>query len=222
MKLIIDAADIEKIKEISDYFPIAGVTTNPSILAASGREPYEVLGEIRELIGPEAELHVQVISQKAADMVEEGYRIGEKLGEQTFVKIPVTKEGLKAIRIMSARGVPVTATAIYTPMQGYLAGQAGALYAAPYINRIDNLGGDGVQAAKDIHDIFTVNNLKTEVLAASFKNTRQVLELAKYGIGAVTVSPEVIEGFLKLDMVDCAVRQFCRDFEELCGTGETM
>lgn len=222
MKLIIDDGDIEKIKEISDYFPIAGVTTNPSILAASGRRPYEVLSEIREFIGVEAELHVQVISQKAADMVEEGYRIGGKLGERTFVKIPVTKEGLKAIRILSARGVSVTATAIYTPMQGYLAGQAGALYAAPYINRIDNLGGDGVQAAKDIHDIFAVNNLKTEVLAASFKNTRQVLELVKYGIGAVTVSPDVIEGFLKLDMVDCAVRQFCRDFEELCGTGETM
>lgn len=222
MKLIIDDGDVEKIKNVYQYYPVSGVTTNPSILAKSGREPYEVLMEIRDFIGSGAELHVQVLSQTTEDMVKEGDRIREKLGRQTFVKIPVTREGLRAIKILSMEGAAVTATAIYTPMQAYLAGEAGAAYAAPYINRIDNMGGDGIQIARDIHDIFKNNRLNTQVLAASFKNTQQVLELAKYGLGAATVSTDVIEGFLKLDVVKCAVDQFTKDFENLWGKGYTM
>ena len=170
MKFIIDDADVKKIKEIYEYFQVDGVTTNSSILAKSGRQPFDVLKEIREFIGKDAELHVQVIASKAEGMIEDAERILKELGDNTFVKIPVTKEGLKAIKILSQRGVKITATAIYTQMQAYLAGKAGADYAAPYVNRIDNLGANGIQTAKDIHDIFKKNNLKTEVLAASFKN----------------------------------------------------
>lgn len=222
MKFIIDDANIEKIKELYGIYPVDGVTTNPAILAKNGKQPYEALKEIREFIGPEAELHVQVTAAAAEEMVEDAHRIQEVLGNNTYIKVPANREGLKAMKMLSAEGANITATAIYTPMQAYLAGKAGAHYAAPYVNRIDNLGANGVKTAKDIHDIFKKNGLKTEVLAASFKNSQQVLELCEYGIGASTISPDVIEGLIKNDSVAAAVAAFTKDFEELCGAGKTM
>jgi TalC/MipB family fructose-6-phosphate aldolase len=222
MKFIVDYANLDQIKEMYEYFPVDGVTTNPSILAKEGKNPYVLLKEIREFIGAEAELHVQVISLDAESMVKEAHRIQQELGANTYVKVPVTREGLKAMKALAAEGANITATAIYTQMQAYLAGKAGAHYAAPYVNRIDNLGADGIKVAKDIHDIFKKNGLKTEVLAASFKNSQQVLELAAYGVGASTISPDVIEGLIKLDSVTSAVAAFVKDFEGLCGEGKTM
>ena len=222
MKFIIDDVNLEKIKDIYDKFPVDGITSNPSIIAKYGKNPYEVLKEIREFIGLEAELHVQVISENAEGMIEEGHKIIQELGGNTYIKIPVTREGLKAIKILSSENINITATAIYTQMQGYLAAKAGAKYAAPYVNRIDNLGADGIKVAKDIHDIFKNNNLNTEVLAASFKNSQQVLELCKYGIGASTIAPDVIEGLIKNDAVTMAVQAFKNDFEKLCGEGKNM
>ena len=222
MKFIIDDADIAKIKDIYNTFAVDGVTTNPSILAKSGRQPYEVLTEIREFIGPDAELHVQVIAPDAEGMVRDGHRIVEVLGKNTYVKVPTTKEGLRAMKMLHGEGIRVTATAIYTRMQAFLAAKAGADYAAPYVNRIDNLGGDGVKTAQDIHDIFRKNGLNCQVLAASFKNSQQVQELCEYGIGAATISPEVIEALIKNDSVTMAVEAFVKDFEGLCGKGVTM
>ncbi len=222
MKFIIDDADVKKIREIAEYYPVDGVTTNPSILAKSGRNPYEVLEEIRSIIGQEKELHVQVISKDAEGMIAEARKITEVLGKDTYVKIPSVEEGFKAMKALSAEGIHITATAIYTPMQAFLAGKSGADYAAPYVNRIDNLGANGVETAKAIHDIFKNNGLKTEVLAASFKNSQQVLELCKYGIGAATISCEVIEGLVKNASVTAAVDAFIKDFEGLCGEGKNM
>jgi len=222
MKLIIDDAHIDQIKMIYEYYPVDGVTTNPTILAKSGRQPYEVLKEIREFIGAEAELHVQVVAQKAAGMVEDAHRIVEELGQGTFVKVPAVPEGFKAMKALHGEGVKLTATAIYTPMQAFLAAKAGAAYAAPYINRIDNMGYNGVKVAKDIHDIFRNNGLKTEVLAASFKNSQQLLELCEYGVGASTVSPDVIFGLVKNTAITSAIDDFIADFEGLVGAGKTM
>lgn len=222
MKILVDNADIQEIKKIYEFFPVAGVTCNPTILKKAGRNPYDVLKEIREFIGTEADLHVQVISTKAEDMVEEAHHIQEVLGKNTYIKIPVVKEGLKAMKLLSAEGAHITGTAIYNQMQGYLAGMAGAHYVAPYVNRIDNLGYNGVQVAKDIHDMLKGAGLKTELLAASFKNSQQVLELAKYGLGASTIAPDVIEGLIKVDAAALAVDAFTKDFEDLCGEGQTM
>ncbi len=222
MKFLIDDANVTEIRRLVEYYPIDGVTTNPSILAKSGRNPYEVLKEIRSIIGDDLELHVQAVSRKAEDMVKEADKILAETGENTFIKIPTTVEGLKAMKILSAKGIGVTATAIYTAQQAFLAGKAGADYAAPYVNRIDNLGGDGVATAQRIHDIFEMNNLKTQVLAASFKNTQQVLELAEYGVGSATVAPDVIDGIMKNQIVTDAVEAFISDFEGLCGEGKTM
>ena len=170
MKLIIDDAHIDLIKKIYEYYPVDGVTTNPSILAKSGRQPFEVLKEIRSFIGEEAELHVQVVAKDADGMVDDAHRIVKELGANTYVKVPSISEGFKAMKALAKENINITATAIYTPMQAYLAAKCGASYAAPYVNRIDNMGFNGIQVAKQIHDIFKNNNLKTEVLAASFKN----------------------------------------------------
>ena len=222
MKLIIDDAHIDQIRKIYEYYPVDGVTTNPTILAKSGRQPYEVLREIREFIGDEAELHVQVTARAAEGMVEDAHRIIEELGKNTFVKIPSVPEGFKAMMALHSEGIKLAATAIYTPMQAFLAAKAGADYAAPYINRIDNMGYNGIKVARDIHDIFRNNGFKTEVLAASFKNSQQLLELCEYGVGASTVSPEVIFNLVKNEAITSAIDDFIADFEGLVGEGKTM
>lgn len=222
MKLIIDDAHVNLIKRIYQYYPVDGVTTNPSILAKSGRNPYEVLQEIRAFIGGEAELHVQAVSKDADGMILEAERIVKELGEGTFVKIPCIEEGFRAMKLLNKKGIRITATAVYTPMQAFLAAKCGADYAAPYINRIDNMGYNGIEIAKKIHDIFRNNGMKAEVLAASFKNSQQVLELCEYGIGASTVAPDVIEGFVKNQAITAAINDFVKDFEALTGEGKSM
>ena len=223
MKLCIDHADAEAIRRIYEYYPVDGVSTNPSILAAAKRNPYEVLKEIREIITEEGELFVQAVSADAEGMAREAKRITKELGKNTIVKIPCTPEGFKAMKMIHAEGIRLLGTAVYTPMQGILAAKCGCEYVAPYINRIDNMGYDGVQIAKDIHDAIQKNGWDhCGLLAASFKNSRQVLELVKYGVKAVTVSPDVIKGFVKNAAIDAAIAQFAADFEGLAGSNKTM
>lgn len=222
MKLIIDDAHIHQIKRIYDIYPVDGVTTNPSILAKSGRPPFEVLKEIRAFIGPEAQLHAQAIARTAEGMLEDAKRIVGELGDRTYVKIPAIPEGFRAMKLLHAEDIAITATAIYSPMQAYLSAKCGAAYAAPYVNRIDNLGYNGIQVTKQIQDIFTLHGFETEVLAASFKNSQQILELCQYGIGAVTAAPDVIDNLVKNPAVTAAVEDFIRDFEGLTGEGVTM
>ena len=217
MELLIDDANVTAIERIYEYYPVDGVTTNPSILAKSGRPPFEVLKEIRSILGNKLQLHVQAVASDAKGMVEDAHRIVDELPGNTFVKIPSVPEGFKAMKMLQKDGIHTTATAIYTPMQGFLAAKCGASYAAPYINRIDNMGYDGLAVAKAIHDIFQKNELSTKLLAASFKNSQQVLELCKYGIGAATAAPDVIEGFVKNTAIDAAVQAFVDDFQKLTG-----
>ena len=222
MKFFIDDANVEKIRRIYEYYPVDGVSTNPSILARSGRDPYEVLGEIRSIIGEDGELFVQATSATAEGMVEEAHSIAEVLGKNTLVKIPCVPEGFKAMKQLKREGIRFIGTAVYTAMQGVLAAKCGAEYVAPYVNRIDNMGFDGVQVARDIHDAITANGLDSGILAASFKNSQQVLELIKYGVKAVTASPDVIDGFVKNAAIDAAIAQFTKDFQGLVGEGKSM
>lgn len=222
MLILIDDANLDAIKKIYENFPCDGVTTNPSILKKQGGNPMEVLKAIREFLPEGAQLHAQVVSETAEKMVDEANHMLEVLGKDTFIKVPVTTEGIKAIKLLSKENVNITATAIYTSMQAFIAAKAGARYTAPYVNRIDNLGADGVQVAKDIHDMFKLHNLNADVLAASFKNSQQVLNLCKYGIGSVTAAPDVIEGLIKHDATTNAVDVFTKDFYSLVGEGITM
>lgn len=222
MKLCIDTADVAQIRHIYGFIPVDGVSTNPSILAKSGRDPYGVLKEIRSIIGEDGELFVQVTARKAETMVEEAHRIVRELGKTTLVKVPCTPEGFKAMKMLRQEGIRFIGTAIYTTMQGWLAAKCGAEYVAPYVNRIDNMGFDGIQVAKDIHDAIKGSGYDSGLLAASFKNSQQVLELAKYGVKAVTVAPDIIEGLVKNAAIDAAIDAFTEDFEGLCGKGKTM
>ena len=222
MKLCIDDANVEKIRRVYDLFPVDGVSTNPSILAKTRRNPYEVLKEIRSIVGEDGELFVQATALNAEGMVAEAHKIVAELGKTTLTKIPCVPEGFKAMKQLKAEGLRFIGTAIYTPMQGFLAAKCGAEYVAPYVNRIDNMGFDGVQVSKDIHDAITRNGLDSGLLAASFKNSQQVLELVKYGVKAVTVAPDVIEGLVKNAAIDAAITQFTKDFGGLAGEGKTM
>ena len=197
MIVMIDSANLEEIKYLFNYFPYDGVTTNPSILKKENRNPFEQLKDIKNIIPKDTMLHCQVLSKNADEMVKEAEYIVEKLGKDTYIKVPVTEEGLKAISILSKKGINITATAIYTAMQGYMAAKAGAKFVAPYVNRLDNLGYDGVQVAKDIHTLLKNHNFDCKVVAASFKNSQQILELGKFGIEAITASFDVLRNLYK-------------------------
>ena len=214
MKLLIDDANIENIKYLYEYFPVSGVTTNPSILFKNKKDPVETLTQIREFIGDD-ELHIQVLSDNASDIVKEARFLKEKFGANTFIKIPTNKEGLKAMRLLNNDKTRITATAIYSPTQAFLASLAGADYVAPYVNRIDNLGYDGIETTMRIQKILDETNPDTKVLAASFKNTTQVLKLAEYGIDSATCSYEVFEKFVDDSNINKAVADFTNDFNKI-------
>jgi len=222
MKLLIDDANVQEIRRLCDLYPIDGVTTNPSILAKTGRNPVEVLTEIRDIIGPGKLLFAQAIPTDAEGMVRDARAIVKLLGEGTVVKVPSIPEGFKAIRMLKEEGIPSCGTVVYTPLQAYLAAKAGADFVAPYVNRIDNMGFDGVDVVEQIQDILTLHQLKTLVLAASFKNSQQVLMLCAYGIGSATCAPAVIDAFVKNPAIDGAVGDFIRDFAGLAGEGKSM
>lgn len=221
MKLLIDDAHIEEIKRIYDLYPVDGVTTNPSILSKVKKDPKETLLEIREFIGKDALLFVQALPLTAEGMVEDAFAITDLLGKNTVVKIPSIPEGFKAIRILKEKGIQTCGTVVYTPMQAYLAAKAGASYVAPYVNRIDNMGYDGIKVTKEIHDILANNHMESIVLAASFKNSQQVLELCEYGVGASTAAPNVIDAFVNNPAITKAVDDFVNDFNTI-GEGRNM
>lgn len=225
MKLYIDDLNLDKIKELWDLYPVDGVTSNPTILKKNGEQPLEVLKKVREFIGPDKDLMTQVVSVKAEGMVEEAKVIINAIGKKnTYVKVPSNPQGLKAIKLIKAmdKDIQLCATGVYTVAQGFLAAQAGADYVAPYVNRIDNLGGDGLQVTKDIQDILNAYDLPCGISSASFKTTRQVIELAKYGVAAAAINVEVWESFLANAVVDEAIDKFNQDFEDLVGEGKTF
>ena len=223
MKLLIDDAHLDKIKKVYEFFPVAGVTTNPTILSKVGGNPFDTLKKIRNFIGEEADLHVQAVSRRAEKIVDEAKHIVETLGANTYVKIPAVPEGFKAMKILvDTSEILFTATAIYTPMQAFIAGQCGASYAAPYVNRIANMGFNGITVAQEIQQIFSANEMETEVIAASFKNSQQVLELCKCGIGAATVAPEIFFALVKNSAINDAVEDFITDFESFAGKEKSM
>ena len=218
MKLFIDHADTNAIRRLVDLYPIDGVTTNPTILAKAGRNPREALTEIREIIGKDAILFAQAIALDVEGMVKDAKYITQLCGKNTVVKLPSIPEGFKAMKILKEEGITTCGTVVYTPMQALLAAKAGASYVAPYVNRIDNMGYDGTAIVKQIQDILdSYPELECEILAASFKNSQQVLELCAYGIGSITAAPDVIDGLVKNLAIDGAVDTFVKDFEKLTG-----
>jgi fructose-6-phosphate aldolase 2 len=216
MIYLADTANIDELKKLFYYFPIAGVTTNPTIIAASNRKLSEILPDIIEIIEDKM-LHVQMISDMAVDMVREAkaYKKKYSLGDNYFAKIPVSKEGFKAMPMLKDAGINVTATAIFTQQQALVAARAGADWVAPYVNRLDNISSHGIEVVKHIVENIEHFNLNTKVLAASFKTVDQVHRVSMVGSHAATISYEIIEMLRSHPMTDMSLDWFKRDAKGL-------
>lgn len=216
MIYMLDTADLTAIKKAIDLYPVVGVTTNPSIIAKENRSLREILLDIRELIGPDRMLHAQVMGKDADTMLKEAKAL-RTIDSQIIVKIPVTQQGIKAIKLIHAEGIRITATAILTPQQALMAAVAGAEFLAPYINRLDNICSDGVAVAAEIVQLIETYKLDAKVLAASFKNVQQVHKIALAGAHAVTIAPDVMHLLLVHPLTDSGVAGFVSDWESVYG-----
>ena len=218
MELLLDTANIAKIRKALEYYPISGLTTNPSIMKAEGKiDFYAHLKEIRSLLGNERTLHVQVISEDAEGILREADVLRSKLGENIYIKTPVSKEGLKAIGIMKKQGFNVTATAIYTTMQGQLAMLAGADYLAMYYNRMLNLDIDADKVFSEVADAIMAGGHDCKIVGASFKNVMQLTNAIADGAQALTVPPELLDTVFANPSIDKAVSDFRKDWATVYG-----
>lgn len=217
MIYILDTADLAVIKHCNEFYPLSGVTTNPSIIAKEKGDFWQILKEIRGVIGNDKMLHVQTVQTTAKKMVEEAKLIKEKIGGDIYIKIPIGEEGLKAVPMIKNLGIGVTMTAIFTPAQALMAAKAGADFVAPYVNRLDNILGDGTNVVAEIVQQFEIYGLDCKVLAASFKNAEQVHRCALCGCHSVTVSADVLKSLITHPMTDAAVEGFERDWKGVYG-----
>lgn len=216
MEFVLDTANAAAIKDLNELLTIAGVTTNPTIITKSGLDPETAIQQIIDILSPEQKLFVQVVKTDYEGIMEEARKISALRPSNMYVKIPVTREGLKAIKQCKKEGIHTLATAIYTSGQGFLAAQNGADYLAPYTNRMCNYG-DGVGEVIRLNDMLKIHDVDSKVIAASFKNTNQVLDLIEGGIDAVTVPPEVVYEMIGHPATKIAVGEFCVNWDKAYG-----
>lgn len=217
MKYLIDTGNVEEIKRCNEFYPLAGVTTNPSLVAREKSDFWALLKEIRSVIGDDKMIHAQTVQTEAEKMVEEALLLKRELGDNFYVKIPMTEDGLKATKLLKREGVGVTVTTIFTPMQALMAAKAGADFVAPYVNRLDNILGDGVAVVEEIVRLFKTHNLDCQVLAASFKNCQQVFECALAGCQTATISADLFKTSISHPMTDAAIVGFEKDWKKTYG-----
>lgn len=216
MEIILDTANLEDIRRYNDIYDITGITSNPTILAKEKAEFFPLLLEIRSIIG-EKQLHVQVTGSICEEMLKEAEALTDRLGKDTYIKVPTNEEGIKTMKVLKSRGNRVTATAIYLPHQAMLAASVGADYVAPYFNRMNNMNVDSKKAIGDMAWLFEHNQIQTKIVAASFKNTQQVMDALMAGAQAVTVSPELYTQMVENPMIDSAIAGFAADWEATYG-----
>lgn len=211
LELYLDSANITDVKYLSLALPLAGVTTNPSIMAAGGMGLNRLLPALTEILGADARFHVQVVSNTTEAIMAEAEKL-HALPFDIVVKIPAHTAGLAAIKRLKKADIPVLATAIYNVQQGMLAALNGADYLAPYLNRIDNLGFDGLQVVSDLQAFIDRYQLPGKLLVASFKNVQQVLQVLKLGVPAVTLPTDIARQCLATPATDAAVEKFSQDW----------
>ncbi|GAA0268299.1 fructose-6-phosphate aldolase [Faecalicatena contorta] len=216
MEIILDTANLEDIRRYNDIYDITGITSNPTILAKEKAEFFPLLLEIRSIIG-EKQLHVQVTGSTCEEMLKEAEALTDRLGKDTYIKVPANEEGIKTMKVLKSRGNRVTATAIYMPQQAMLAASVGADYVAPYFNRMNNMNVDSKKAIGDMAWLFEHNQIQTKIVAASFKNTQQVMDALMAGAQAVTASPELYTQMVENPMIDSAIAGFAADWEATYG-----
>lgn len=210
MKLFIDTANIDEIKEINDWGVICGVTTNPSLIAKEGRDFKEVIHEITSIVdGP---ISAEVISLNADEMVDEALEL-VKIHKNIVIKIPMTKDGLKAVSILSKKGIKTNVTLIFSASQALLAARAGATYVSPFVGRMDDISNEGITVIEDIVDIFDLHGIKTEIISASIRHPMHVIQSAKSGAHIATVPYKVFQAMLNHPLTDIGIEKFLKDWE---------
>ncbi|QTJ53154.1 fructose-6-phosphate aldolase [Dolosigranulum pigrum] len=213
MKLLLDSISKNEIEVLNSVIDCYGVTSNPTIVKKHGKvNLFEHLKEIKK-INVDLELHVQVVGQTKEKILKDAKNIVDALGSDTFIKVPVDKEGLCTIKELKKKGYRVTATAIYSEFQAILAVMNGADYIAPYINRMSNMEKNTVEIIKNLRRFIDHEKYSTQILAASFKNIGQVTEIINAGAHGVTVNPYLINEVLLSPTVNKAIDQFVDDWE---------
>jgi len=215
MKFFIDTANLEAIREVKAMGMCDGVTTNPSLMAKEGRTDTDaLLQEICEVVqGP---VSGEVTALDAAGMIEEGKRLA-KLSEHIVVKVPTTYEGLKAIAALSAEGIPVNATLVFSTSQALLVAKAGAAYVSPFVGRLDDISEDGMQLISDIVEVYQNYEYDTEIIVASIRHPLHVVDSALLGADIATIPPQVIPKLVAHPLTDKGLAAFMADWEKLQG-----
>lgn len=212
MKFFIDTANVEEIRRANDLGVIKGVTTNPSLIAKEGRNFQEVVQEICAIVdGP---ISAEVISTQAPGMIEEAMPLAA-IHPNIVIKVPMTGEGLKAVKVLSARGIKTNVTLVFSSNQAILAAAAGASYVSPFVGRLEDINEDGLKLVEEISTIFKNYAIKTEIIAASIRNVRHVTLAALAGSHIATVPYNVIEQMLKHPLTDAGIAKFLADWEKV-------
>lgn len=212
MKLFIDTANVEEIKEANDLGVICGVTTNPSLIAREGRDFKQVVTEITSIVdGP---ISAEVVSLEHEKMVEEALEL-VKIHKNIVIKLPMTTEGLKSTKILSSKGIKTNVTLIFSSAQALLAARAGATYVSPFLGRLDDIGMNGMNLIEEIVDIFSQHDIKTEIIAASIRSSIHVIEAARLGADIATVPYKVILQMTKHPLTDAGIEKFLKDWESV-------
>lgn len=216
MKFFIDTAKVEDIRKANDMGIICGVTTNPSLIAKEGRDFNEVIKEITTIVDGPISGEVKATTTDAEGMIEEGREIA-KIHPNMVVKIPMTGEGLKAVKVLSAEGIKTNVTLIFTANQALLAARAGATYVSPFLGRLDDISTDGLPLIRQIAEMFAVANIQTEIIAASVRHPVHVTECALAGADIATVPYKVLEQMLHHPLTDSGIIKFQEDYKAVFG-----
>ena len=214
MKFFIDTANVDEIREANDMGIICGVTTNPSLIAKEGRDFNEVIKEITSIVDGPISGEVKATTVKAEDMIAEGREIA-KIHPNMVVKIPMTTEGLKAVKALSAEGIKTNVTLIFSANQALLAARAGATYVSPFVGRLDDICSDGVGLVAQIVDMYRLYGYKTKVLAVSIRNTQHIMQCAEVGADVVTCPLAAIKGLLNHPLTDSGLEKFLADYKKV-------
>lgn len=210
MKLFIDSANVEHIQDINSLGVISGVTTNPSLIAKEGRVFEEVVKEITNIVdGP---ISAEVISEESQEMVNEARALAQ-INPNIVIKVPMTKEGLKAVNILTGEGIKTNVTLIFSANQALLAARAGASFVSPFIGRMDDISNEGMPLIEDIVQIFHIHGIETEVIAASIRNPIHVVAAAKAGCHIATIPYNVFLQMLDHPLTDIGIEKFLKDWE---------
>ena len=212
MKLFIDTANVDAIKEIAEWGVVDGVTTNPSLIAKEKRDFKEVVTEITGIVdGP---ISAEVVSLKHDEMVEEAKELA-KIHKNIIIKVPMTEEGLIAVKELHAMGIKTNVTLVFTSTQALLAAKAGASYVSPFLGRLDDISTNGLNLIEEIMDIFNNYSYDTEVIAASIRHPMHVVECARLGCDIATVPYKVFKQMLHHPLTDSGIERFLKDWESV-------